>query len=296
MKLSTNKNKNTRTDYGKFKDVLYNNYNESGKTIAMPNEIFEDISEFSFNERAFTYCYLFLNTYLYQYAKYGEDFNNFTRDKIMKILGVSPNNVKYGLIIKEDGWLDDKGYTTTTQDYPIGVTTSKDSYGNRSKDEPVVEFVTYFEVKENLLAYNVPLSSGNFKVKRPNKLFWRDSEYNDDHSYYDGTMYDASNTHMIPIEIFLHAISNKRIGLKGFFVYAYIFHNANVRRGSFQIPYHFLSKFTGCGLRTMQRIVEELESHKYISVERYYDSKSKMNNSNVYKINHKYNSILIDKK
>jgi hypothetical protein len=246
----------------------YLNYGKAdeGASFAVPNEIFSDLKDtlnYSYGKCAYAYAYYYLTMYMHLYAKYGseETVDKFTTGGIQKILGISAESKTMNSITKKNGDLDILGYTSTKTDYPISLLRMENLNGEMN-----IHHYMYSEWKRDFK--NALPHSNNFTVKHPDKMYWRTPEDKLD-SYYNGTIYQADNTHIIPLEIFLHSLNNSEIGIKGFYVYGFILYNYNrfKNRGWFISKEEF-SKCIDISERTLKNILCQLEKYQYISVKR----------------------------
>lgn len=260
-------------DYLNFDDV------EDGQSIAVPNEIFKDFMglDYPLGKRAYAYSYYYLSMYLHLYAKYGteETVDKFTNSSLQALLGISPTSRVMVQITKKGGDLDNLGYTSTVTDYPIQLIQM-----SRTNDYMDVHHYMYSEEKK-MLGYN--RHSPNFTVKHPDKMYWRTSLSKTD-EYLDGTLHKTDNTHMIPIQMFLHAMSIPSIMTKGFYIYGFIVYMSSVYKfldGSWKIPYEHFARLLGVNEKTVKSIVKELERHGFIIVTRTMNT-FKINSPNIY--------------
>ncbi|WJJ55246.1 hypothetical protein QB910_000002 [Dabrowskivirus KKP3916] len=192
------------------------NYRNGEGRIYIPNEIFEDLKKIIDKgvNIAFAYSYYYLITYLYRYSKYVE--KRFTQPLLKELLGFSPTNKKIDYIIKKDGVLDTIGYTRTVKDYPV-------SYHLDDDKIPNFTLLSEWKVSHPEYAITQP-EERNFRIKYPVKAFYRNemAEYND---YFNGTFFEARNTHGIEIKTFLDMMdSDTEHELKciGFYLYGFL--------------------------------------------------------------------------
>ncbi|KZZ85642.1 hypothetical protein [Bacillus sp. SJS] len=233
------------------------NWNENEDKLFMPNEIFDDLKESDFTSSAhiyFAYAYIYLITWLFRYAKYGQF--EISVKTIKQILGYKPNYEKIDYIIKKNGLLDQMGYTMTVSDYPLSWT-----YKKYENDE--IEFYMVSDVdpddKETVL-YG---KRRNIKIKFPVKHFHRDAEaYEEGHP--NGVFYDVEKTHMIPSEVFLFSMSKSEIGCTGFFLYSYLKSKNQIFKSGYDVSLTNLAKETGLKPRTLDKYLDALKKHRMI--------------------------------
>jgi hypothetical protein len=251
---------------GDVRDHLnYNDNIEGGATFAVPNEIFNDFMEIhKYGKCAYAYSYYYLSMYLHLYAKYGSEnsIDKFTFSGIQRILGISPDSRSMNSITKKGGDLDRLGYTTTTTDYPVNLM-------RLERIDGVMDVSHYMYSEEKRDFPDRFNHSKNFTVKHPDKMYWRTPEDKED-NYYNGTMNEPDNTHIIPLSMFFNAMNVPEIMTKGFYVYGFIVYKNNIRgRGKgWRIPIELFSKDTGISETTLKKILKQLEKHGFITIDR----------------------------
>lgn len=220
----------------------------------MPNEIFEDLQSDLFKSsahRAFAYSYYYLISWLYRYAKYGE--NSITNETIKQMLGYSKNNKTINYIIKNNGVLDLLQYTETVKNYPISWTF--DEY-----EEPTFTLVD--ELDEEMKELIAKGRSRKYSVKYPIKHFYREEDEEDD--YGAGIFFDVRNTHMIDFKTFIFCMSNQEIGTGGFYLYGYLKMKNQLFEDGYDVTLRKLSEDTGIPYMSMNRYLDELRKHNLI--------------------------------
>lgn len=250
-----------------FTYINYDKNVEEGATFAVPNEIFGDFKDtlkYSYGKCAYAYSYYYLSMYLHLYAKYGSESNidKFTASNIQRMLGISPNSKSMTSITKKNGDLDKLGYTSTVTDYPVSLLRLEMVLGQME--------VSHYMYSDEKRDFPSRFShSPNYTVKHPDKMYWRSIDSKLD-SYYDGTMNEADNTHIIPLEMFLHALNIPDISIKGFYVYAYIIYMSDkaFRQEGWTVSHEFFSKFIDISDKTLKKIIKLLENHNFISIKR----------------------------
>jgi hypothetical protein len=246
----------------------YLNFNpdvEEGAVFAVPNEIFSDFMQnHKLGKCAYAYSYYYLSMYLHLYAKYGSEntIEKFTFANLQKLLGISPESRIMNVLVKKDGELDRLGYTSTVTDYPVNLIRLEQADG-------IMEVGHYMYSEEKRDFPDRFTNSTNFKVKHPDKMYWRDQQSKEE-DYYNGTMNEPDNTHMVPLEMFLHALNMPDIMTKGFFVYGFIIYKSTNRsRGNgWTIPLELFVEDIGISKNTLFKILKALEERKFIKVKR----------------------------
>ena len=227
-------------------------YNKKQNNIYIPNEIFRDLSKCEELKNAqvpFAYCFYYLITWLYQYAKYSHVCVD--TKTIKEILGYKDNNRKITPVITENGILDQLGYTETSRDYPM-----------------VVELDEYDQLKFTLFSdfenegFDVPVMSAkgkNSKFKVPLKAFHR---Y--DNEVEDGTFYDVSNTHSVPFELFMEFMTDKEMGCGGFYVYSFLVYKNQILDTAYKNSVRRIAESIGMSSSQVGRYIKKLEQRKLI--------------------------------
>lgn len=247
-----------------YKMLNYNEDKESDATFAIPNEIFPDLqSRLKFGQCAYAYSYYYLNMYLHLYAKYGteQSIDKFTVPSIQEMLGISRDSRSMTSITKKGGLLDELGYTSTITDYPVERTRLEYVDGWME-----VEHTMYSEVKDD---YPDSMTHGrNFTVKHPDKMYWRTQEAKEE-GYNNGTIFEPDNTHILPLKMFLKALSINEIGIKGFYIYGFIKYKHDKSRGrGWIISNELFQKDIGLSKKTLTRLIKSLKEHEFIKIER----------------------------
>lgn len=249
-----------------FSYLNFNEDVEGGATFAVPNEIFTDFMErHKYGKCAYAYSYYYLTMYLHLYAKYGSEstIDKFTFGGLQRFLGISPESRSMNAIVKKGGDLDSLGYTSTSTDYPVNLLRVE-------RVDEMMEVHHYWYSEEKRDFPDRFTHSSNFTVKHPDRMYWRDNESRLD-DYYNGTMNEADSTHIIPLEMFLHAMSLEEIMTKGFYVYGFITHKNDTRGKRFNkegwtIPLDLFSEDVGINVKTLMKILKVLEKHNFIKV------------------------------
>ncbi|WEZ10161.1 hypothetical protein P5663_10130 [Priestia flexa] len=217
-------------NYEQLKEYLISNDAET--QTFLPNEIFEELKIIeNVQHRAFAYAYIYLNTYLWRYAKYGDiPYKDLTQEKIKEILGRKGDN-RLNYLIKKDGLLEQMKWLETTNDFPT-ITEWKEEYKHtleNGKDRYIgyLEFTMLSDWIGNPFWEDIK-PPNKFTVKKPIRCTYRYPNDQDmieeyDDGYEDGTFHFVDNTHRVPIEVFIYCMSKKEVGIKGFYMYSYLF-------------------------------------------------------------------------
>lgn len=241
--------------------------------LFMPNEIFEDLKvSVNANNIPLAYSYYYLISYLYRYAKY--DHHLYTSSDIKEILGYNPKS-GYGSksspmndLLKKDGILDQIGYTRTEKDFPVYA-----EYKNANDEGLVFNYYSEPDFREGFKRRNINVGK-RYTVKFPVKAFYRTQEDEED-NYENGTFFEIENTHQIPVEVFMFCMSNKELGVKGFYTYCYLQYRNNyckyyakkhnlVHRG-YDVSLDKLQKELGMTKSTLKRTLDPLKKYNLIT-------------------------------
>ncbi|APH05853.1 hypothetical protein [Bacillus weihaiensis] len=246
----------------KYEDVKklsgYNDFKGFETDLYMPNEIFDDLKKIQFKSTshlAFSYSYIYLITWFYRYAKYGQIYVNVKM--IKEILGYKPNYEKIDYIIKKDGILDQINYTLTTKDYPL-------TWEFKEGINLDIEFCLLSDLDEIVRLDEVKRRGRNTKIKYPVKHFHRDKE-SFECGDLDGIFYDISNTHMIDFQVFLFCMSNKELGCTGFYLYCYLKKMNDKYGEGYDVPLPNLAYETGIKPRTLDKYIDVLKKFRMIN-------------------------------
>ncbi|WP_261378533.1 hypothetical protein [Paenibacillus agilis] len=227
--------------------------------VQMPNEIFEDFDKAdfkSFNHKCFAYSYYYLISHLYRNTLYGGNTEQYSQQNIIKLFTSNKTVISY--ITKNDGLLDELGYTKTTTDYPVAC----------YMDNGILEFGLIKELRKKMPQLELN-HSPRFSIKEPLKCMSRF-----DGEDYTGTFYSLQNTHRIGIERFIKIISDDKLGHVGLFIYGYISMMCDKFSNAYQISNVELGEIVGCSDRTIQSYILRLEEIGLLkSTRRIFDNK-----------------------
>ena len=134
-----------------LKEVLA--YDEKENFLLMPNEAIKMIAKAdelkvgdSSEHIAVAYSYLYLNTWMYRYAKYGQVDLDVTTVKGMKsVIGVSPTGVSFDYIFKKNGVLDELGLTETK---PFNQAPMQ--WGMDETDKEMIDFMLFEDMSKDM--------------------------------------------------------------------------------------------------------------------------------------------------
>lgn len=177
------------------------------RPVAIPNEIFGDMRSWlevgelkSPHHQEFIYCFYWMIAYLWNYAKYGE--HGFTLADIKKLLGYNPNEKRLNYIIKKNGLLDQKGYSSSVNDYPI--------LWHMNEDKQMSYTMLSDYDKEDRERLNT-FKSLNVIVKAPLKSIGNENE--------DGLFWNAANSHLMRGEIIVACTVDGKMNCSAVYMY-----------------------------------------------------------------------------
>ncbi|WP_144509944.1 hypothetical protein [Bacillus sp. FJAT-22090] len=243
------------------------------RPVAMPNKIYADMKQWldegelkSPQHQEFLYCFYWVIAYLWGFAKYGE--KGFTMSDIKQILGYNPNEKRVNYIIKQDGLLDQKGYTDTVNDYPV-LWHMKDG-----EDISFTMLSDYDELDRELVnKFKTPKPF----VKAPLLSIGEDN---------DGLYWNAENSHIVRGEIVVACMANEKLKCAGIYLYGILlmmrdknlhFHDTD----EFQCSNSTLEKLTRWSNQKVIKVVKGLVEADLIEKNQKVKKKGEVN---VYKI------------
>lgn len=246
--------------YDEISNLLQFNEQQSGHL--MPNEIFEDLKKEVLKEKdslkrihiPFSYSYYYLISWLYRYGKYGDVPINTGILKELLMYRKTYKGINY--IIKENGFLDEIGYTNSTNDFPVGLP-SRDI-----DNSPLFTLMSDLNISERKYVYN--RINKSFKAKYPIKHMHR---YDDDYEsgMLTGIFYQSENTHMIDFEVFMYCMSQEGLGVVGFYLYGFIKNKNQIFRDSYNASYLTLAEEVGLAYSTMARYMKVLREYNVVT-------------------------------
>lgn len=257
----------SRIDYNisKMREALEFDKRES--FLLMPNEAVSKIAKsdmFKGNKSehiAVAYSYLYLNTWLYRYGKYGEvDLDITTVKGIKNLLGVSPTSVSYDYIFKKNGVLDELGLTKTL---PFGQAPVQWML----EDDEMIEFELFNELSEDMKQIVVgDVSTRRRQIKYPVLAMEERTPIEDVET--NGTFYPAGKefTHQIPFEAFMKCVTNDDLGTIGFYLYSFI-RSRYGKNDSVQISLKTIAKESGITESTVNKYMMALREYGLMGVE-----------------------------
>lgn len=217
------------------------------RSITMPNEILQEMKDWlasgelkSIQHQEFVYTYYWLLTYLWRYALYAEQ--KLTQSDIKRLLGFNPNEKRLNYIMKKDGLLDIKEYTSTTKDFPI-------SWSMKKSEQ--LSFDMLHEINQVDRGYLLPYQSPNYFVKSPVKHMGNPEN--------EGIFWNSSDTHIVNGEVFTMCMNNRNLGCAGFYLYGVlVFIRDKSKSESFLCSNKTLLTYTSWNRNKLQKLANEL--------------------------------------
>lgn len=255
-------------EYGEICELLVFNEEYESKNF-MPNEIFKELIMYvkKAPHIGFSYCYIYLCSWLYRHAKYTNARGIIDNKKIKEVLGYNPRSSSLDYLIKKGGLLDKFELLESTEDFPIHC---------ELNEEGDLEFFMSSDMSKEELDIAYPNIPKNFFLKRPIKSLddrTIEVEMKDEESgifekvelSLDGIFYDISHTHNIPFEVFVECISRKDVGCIGFYLYSFISHKCDIHEGRLDMSLVKMSEETGIPGTSLDRILMALREYGMVT-------------------------------
>lgn len=216
----------------------------------VPNEIFNDLANSSissFRHRAFAYSFYYLISYLYRNKKYGViELSDLYSLRLIELLYGDRKPINY--ITKRGGVLDQMGYTSSENDFPISCII----------DSTLTGFNLYSELNEvEKDMFSVP---SGFMCKKPLKAFYRHK----DDDYCTGTFFEFENTHRIDFTIFARCISSSRYGFEQFYIYSFLSAYEQFINSKPNVFKSYIALSISISPKNLNRILSNLEKLKLV--------------------------------
>lgn len=208
-----------------------------------------------------SYSYLVLLTYLYRNCKYLQ-MENVKLEEFKEILGFNKKYQKINFVIKENGVLDEKGFTKTiyARELPMMY----------SFVEGELKFTTWEEYDSTKNFREMIKGRGqNIYNKRLKGKIPLDAVYSEEGVVNEGTLFYTNNpeaidnTHEVDIRAFFLCLSNKDLGCEGFYVYSYL-SSLPKNNGYVEVSIEKISARTKIPKRTLSRILHFLKGHNLL--------------------------------
>lgn len=204
----------------------------------MPNEIFIDMKDWlasgkikSPQHQPFVYSYYWYVSYLWNSAKYAEV--DITQSSIKETLGYNHRDKRLNYIIKEDGLLDEMGYTYCTRDYPIYWVPQENG-----ETKPIMYSDYKGDIEEYLNLIVRHRNSPKVFYKKPIKVT------------------ENKNSHSISKEIFDICMKDNQLSRLGFYFYGVLLNIKNSNNPT--ISNDMLAEITGMTTAVVIRIKTRL--------------------------------------
>lgn len=237
----------------------------------MPNEIFEELRTHididkpnrSSEHIAYAYSYVYLISYLYRYAVYG-DFKQAITEEVLRMILQTPKKYKHkNYITKTNGILHKLKYIVkkSRNDVPVSYEALNDRGFVDVEFETLGEWIAEFpELKADHYL------SRNFKFNFPYRAFYNMKDHEQaQESERLGYFFHAENTHKIPLDIFIFCMTKKDLGTAGFYVYSFIKHMNDKFKDGWLCNKQKFMKLTGFKETKLKETLKALESYNMIS-------------------------------
>jgi hypothetical protein len=259
------------TNIQKMKEIMYF---DKSVDISLPNEIFNDLQSCplfkNWQQVAFAYSYYYLISYLFRNCIYGKitDISSLNLENIRKqLMGIAGQTMTG--IYKQNGILDQLGYTYSLTDYPIDVILFESKLigfemfrETDANDNSYSCIPSKFMIKVPLkgLYYIPPVNYKDLlKKKKSNKKIRELLEY------HDGHFFNFDNTHVLTIEAFIACMCNPKLGYKGFYLYGFYRRQSDQYQGGFNASIKQIQDIIPISERTLYQYHQELETMKLIT-------------------------------
>lgn len=234
-----------------------------GTSIYMPNEIFDDLRQCQqvrkgskSNHIAFMYSFVYLITWLYRYTRYLENIELLKVGTLKQILTVSNSNKGVDYLIKNGGVLDQLGYTKTSNELPILW-----HYDKLQNDYLEFSMLSDYPDTEELIGFK---NMRRTQIKIPLKsLEGRYLEVKE--LELSGIFYEVSDTHNIPLEVFLHCMAIEDLGVAAFYIYSFVKHQTDKFPHGYDCAIDDLVSYTGVKRSKLVNVLKNLEIYNMIN-------------------------------
>lgn len=248
-----------------MQNVLLNELQNEYLSIALPNELFEEIPEMIKNKElqsvhaGYTYSYIYLQTYLYRYAFYGRNIPS--SEDIKEVLTYSRSDKRTNYITKKNGLLESKSILTTTNEFPI-ITEYEDA------DTSLPTFITIREYAKEYTYDSVDDILKRTGGTRRSTCMYPEFAFErivyEDDVINEGTFYDITNTTLLDMKTFMFCVNTEDVGVNGFYLYAYLTHQNFKFNNNFAATSHRIGNETGLSARTVERLLTTMRQHNMI--------------------------------
>lgn len=252
-------------DESMMREVL--EYDERESYLLMPNEVVKTLVHSDMlkgnksQHMAVAYSYLYLNTWMYRYAKYSSvDLGTTTVKGVKNLLGLSPTSVSYDYLFKKNGVLDELGLTKT-------VPFSESPVQWELTDDEMIEFTLFNELSEEMQEIIVgDVSTRRRQVKQPLLALEEREPLKGIET--NGTFYPAGKeyTHQIPFEAFMKCMTTDELGAIGFYLYSFIRSRYGVN-DSVEISLATIARESGVTESTVNKYMMALREYGLMGVE-----------------------------
>lgn len=254
------------TKENQIKEYLHFN-NDYEELVGIPNNIFEKLlnlvnsKQLKSQHVGFAFSYIYLQAYLFRYAKYDKVIPS--TGVIKQLLGLSATNKTVDYIIKRNGLLDEHKITHTSSDFVLL---------SEMKDE-ILEF-TYvsdlYEHEQFRESRNIGLSQ-SYKVPIFGLFANADDYFDEEYNDYDGTFYpfydETSKPYtLIDNKVFAYMMANDDLGVNAFYLYCYVLYKNNLLSTGYDATHTRLAEEIGLSSKSVQRYRDAMRSYKVMDL------------------------------
>lgn len=214
------------------------------------------------NHISFAFSYLYLQNYMFRYAKYDQFVPQ--TGEIKEMLGYSPTQQALDYIIKKGGLLDKEGMTSTIFDFPV--------IQEWEDNQPVITMLSSFNEMTSGYGSQWRKERGiktNQSCKFPVYAFVGENEkFNGEFSLNNqgGSFFELSNTTKLDVKTFLYCMSNSDLESTGFYLYSYLKWKCDCIEGEiYGIGYERLARETGLKVTTVKKYIKLLRQYNLVS-------------------------------
>lgn len=208
--------------YGELVEILQ--YNEKESYMLMPNEVVCTLAKTDLinggnksEHISVAYTYLYLNTWLYRYAKYGQvELDMLTVKELKNMIDISPTGTGFNYLFKKNGVLDELGLTKTKSFTEAPV----QWHLNDDNDVWFEEFNSMSDYLKDV--YSDGKSLKRRQIKYPTLALEERTPIEDLET--NGTFYNSGKeyTHHVSFEVFLKTMTTDELGPIAFYLYSFI--------------------------------------------------------------------------
>jgi len=208
---------------------------------------------------------------------------NIKLEVLKEIIGFSKKYQKFNFAIKENGVLDEKGFTKTVyaRELPMMYSFAQGELTFTTWEE----YDSTGDFREMIKDKGKDVYSNKSKGKIPlDAVYSKEGIVNEGTLFYSNNPEAIDNTHEIDIRTFFLCLSNKDLGCDGFYVYSYI-SSLPKKDGYVEVSIEKISTRTKIPKRTLSRVLHFLKGHNLLHCKpKNYTVGKKSKGANEYKV------------